>query len=244
MISDIELLNIELQTLFVIENARIERENDPDQTNGPRFWLAGCRSGNVMGVGADLDVNIAAELTRLGKSEESFGATGGTLLHHERYTALLEEAGTRPVVEYGLVYRLPHALPLKLDATIIKSDSERGRRLYDDLSINGMPQGMVELGFRGISDLWAPWCAVMIDGEVTSIAFAARISEVGAELGLATAKAHRGRGLALAAVAGWSSLEPLQARYLFYSTDRSNTASRKVAARLNLPFIGHSVRFT
>jgi hypothetical protein len=60
---------------------------------------------------------------------------------------------------------------------------------------HGMPDGLAELGFRSTSDLWRPWCMARVDGDVASIAFAARISEVGAELGVATVKALRGRGL-------------------------------------------------
>lgn len=240
MITDIELLSVEFQTLFVLNNGRIERENDPDRSPGPRFWLAGCRSGNLVGIGADIDDDIAAELASLAELEVSFGKMGGTLRYHERYAALLKQ----PNVEYGIVYRLPHSLPLTPSAILIESESDRGRCLYEELAINGMPRGMVDLGFRGVSDLWAPWCAFMIDGEMASIAFAARISDVGAELGVATAKAYRGRGLAPAVVAGWSSLESLRTRHLFYSTDRSNLASQRVASRLGLAVIGHSVRFT
>ncbi|RMC31353.1 GNAT family N-acetyltransferase [Paracoccus alkanivorans] len=228
-----------MQTLFVLDNGRIRRENDPDRSAGPRFWLAGCRSGNIVSIGAEVNDDVAAEVASIAKLEVPFGDVGGRLRYHERYNALLCPA----TVEYGLVYRLPHSLPLASSAVLIESESERGKGLYEDLAVNGMPQGMIDLGFRRASDLWPPWCAVMVNDEVASIAFAARISEVGAELGLATAKAYRGRGLALAAVAAWSSLAPLQKRHLFYSTDRSNTSSRKVASKLGLPFVGNSVRF-
>ena len=83
-----------------------------------------------------------------------------------------------------------------------------------------------------------------LDTTITGCAFAARISDIGAELGVATAKAFRGRGYATAAVAGCSKLPTLQSRELFYSTDGSNVSSQRVAARLGLGSLGASLRLS
>jgi hypothetical protein len=49
MMSDIELLSIQFQTLFLTTGSgRIERENDPDHSQGPRLYLAGYVSGLVV----------------------------------------------------------------------------------------------------------------------------------------------------------------------------------------------------
>ncbi len=108
--------------------------------------------------------------------------------------------------------------------------------------MRGMPEGLFSMGFQGAADLWAPWCAAVVDGEVASVAFAARLSEVGAELGLATAPAFRGRGLAAAVTAAWSRLPSLRTRTLFYSTASDNRASQRVAARLGLTLRGTTLR--
>jgi hypothetical protein len=66
MMSDIELLSIQFQTLFLITGSgRIERENDPDYSPGPRLYLAGCVSGNVAGLRSDVTDDLAAEIMSL-----------------------------------------------------------------------------------------------------------------------------------------------------------------------------------
>ena len=74
------------------------------------------------------------------------------------------------------------------------------------------------------------------------VAFAARISEVGAELGVATVREFRGQGYA--AAPGWSGLPILQSRKLFYSIDQTNISSRRVIARLGLHLLGASLRLS
>src|SRR5690606_28612580 len=113
-----------------------------------------------------------------------------------------------------------------------------GARLEETLIRDGMQPDLVEMGFRQVSDLWAPWCLALQDGQIASLAFAARLGGGGAELGLATLPAFRGRGLAAAATAGWSALPALAGRTLFYSTAASNLASQRVVAKLGLKFIG------
>jgi predicted GNAT family acetyltransferase len=97
------------------------------------------------------------------------------------------------------------------------------------------------MGFVNVGELWEPWCMALHDGEVASIAFAARLSETGAELGLATAPERRGRGYATAATAGWTRLRSLRSRALFYSTEQTNISSRRVIARLGLRCLGASL---
>ncbi|KGM34436.1 GNAT family acetyltraansferase, partial [Inquilinus limosus MP06] len=51
MADDIGRLAIQLGTLFrLTAGGRIEGENDPDRSPGPRLWLAGCAAGTVFAV--------------------------------------------------------------------------------------------------------------------------------------------------------------------------------------------------
>ncbi|KML48194.1 GNAT family acetyltransferase [Burkholderia cepacia] len=236
-------LDIDYRTLFRLHpDRRIERENDPDCSPGPRFWLGGCADGNLPGVRADVPARVADELVRVAGSEPPF-ADRMQPVHLERYLATLA-----PVAHWntGLVYALPHALDFDTDARIalIDGDSDAGRQLLQSLSAHGMPEGLYSMGFRSAADLWAPWCAAVVDGEVVSVAFAARLSDVGAELGVATAPAFRGRGLAAAVTAAWSRLPSLRTRTLFYSTDSNNRASQRVASRLGLALRGRTLRIS
>ena len=107
---------------------------------------------------------------------------------------------------------------------------------------DGIPEAWFDLGFHGVADFWPPWCVALREGQIASIAFAARLGDTGAELGVATVHAHRGRGYAAAATAGWSRLESLRSRALFYSTDQINLSSKRVMARLRLRLLGASLR--
>ena len=52
------------------------------------------------------------------------------------------------------------------------------------------------------------------------MAFAARLGVSGAELGVYTFPKYRGRGLAAAVTAAWSSMPSLNQHALFYSTEK------------------------
>ena len=150
----------------------------------------------------------------------------------------VKDAAAALGVTPGAVSQQVRALELRLGVVLLERLhrgvrlSAEGERLFASL----------DPGFRQIEDLWPPWCAAMVDGEIASLAFTTRLSAVGAELGLATAKSFRGRGLAAAATAGWTGLPVLHSRALFYSTSRTNLSSQRVVARLGLRFIGTSFR--
>ena len=86
------------------------------------------------------------------------------------------------------------------------------------LADRGMPDYMQAAGFKGVGDFWEPWCAALDAGEIAAIAFAARLGVSGAELGVYTFPKNRGRGLAAAVTAAWSSMPSLNQHALFYST--------------------------
>jgi len=243
MSRNVHWLNLQYCTLFRTRNdGRIERENDPDCSRGPRFWLAGCADGNVFGVRADLPDNLAAELEALAADEPPF-IHPASPKYLERYPSLLH--GDRPATaDLGLIYELPWAHPYPGRARLVSIDSAEGRDLIRSWAADGVPESFIELGFGRAADFWTPWCAAIVDGDVASVAFAARLAEAGAELGLVTAKPFRGRGLAAAATAGWSRLPELRSRTLFYSTGRGNVASQRVAARLGLRLRGASLRIS
>jgi RimJ/RimL family protein N-acetyltransferase len=239
------LLAIQLRTLFILTGVgQIERENDPDCSAGPRFWFAGCASGNVIAVRRDVSDGVVAEILALAVAEPPFTAWNRPPRYLDRYVDLLSRDAPISERTLGLIYELPHRLGYRRDVELIDDQSNEGRCVHEALLRHRMPDGLVELGFRCGSDLWRPWCMARVDGDVVSVAFTARISEVGAELGIATVKAFRGRGYGAAAVAGWSRLPTLQSRQLFCSTNASNVSSQRVVARLGLRSLGASLRLS
>jgi predicted GNAT family acetyltransferase len=89
----------------------------------------------------------------------------------------------------------------------------------------GMPQAMIDAGFKSVADLWAPWCVVLEGDEIAAIAFTARLIDAGAEIGVYTFPKFRARGYAAAVTAAWASMPSLEGRALFYSTSRTNRSS-------------------
>ncbi|MES3027803.1 MAG: GNAT family N-acetyltransferase [Pseudomonadota bacterium] len=237
-LSDWSLINTELGTRFTLTaTGRIEREADPDGSPGPLMFLAGCDSGNLVQFGHELGSDLVAELDALAAEEPPLSKPDAVPIHLGRYLELLRPFGpleTHP----GLSFHLPHRAPAPITASLIASGTVEGDQLEAILAREGMAPDLVEMGFRGIGDLWAPWCLALQDGQIASLAFTARLGADGAELGLATLPAFRGRGLAAAATAGWSALPALAERTLFYSTAMSNLASQRVVAKLRLKFLG------
>ncbi len=240
---DTHPLVLQYRTLFLLtETGWILRENDPDSSPGPRFWLGGCAAGNIWGLRQDTGEDTAAEVATLVAGEKPFVDPHVPPRYLDRYIDLLARDTAVSQPAWGVTYDLPFHPHRDGRVTLIDHASDAGRRFQDRANAEGMPQGLAELGFQAVSDLWAPWCLAVIGDEPLSIAFAARLSDTGAELGLATARAFRGQGYAAAATAGWSRLPALGNRHLFYSTARSNISSQRVAARLGLRCLGASLR--
>jgi hypothetical protein len=242
MMSDGELLAIQFRTGFVFERSgRISMTNDPDHSPAPRFVLSGCSSGNVYGVRADVADHIATQLMDLAASEPPFLKSCAAPSRWDRYIEVLARDGPVRRRRLGTTCVLPNDITYRHDVRLVASDSVDGQGLRDALAAQGIPAGLAEMGFADVSAFWEPWCAAVQDGEVASLAFAARLSATGAEIGLATAPGLRGRGYAAAATAGWGRMSALRNRALFYSTEQTNISSRRVAARLGLRSLGASL---
>jgi hypothetical protein len=245
MLSDAELRAIQFQTVFVLERpGRILTTNDPDRSPAPRFALFGCISGNIYGARADVADSIATQLMDLAGSESPFCNQLGAPRHLDRYIELL--SCTAPVSQPHLemTYVLPHDVAYHHDVRLICSDSREGQELRATLATKGIPAGLAEMRFTDVSAFWDPWCVALHNAEVASVAFAARLSETGASLGLATSPGLRGRGYAAAATAGWARMPALRSRALFYSTSQTNISSQRVVARLGLRFLGASLELS
>ncbi len=180
----------------------------------------------------------------LAGSEPPFVERCGAPSHRDRYVELLSRDALVPKVRLEVTYVLPHDVVYPHDVRLISSEGVEGEALRATLADQGVPAGLAAMGFADVSEFWQPWCAALHGGAVASVAFAARLSETGAELGLATSPELRGRGYAAAATAGWTRMNSLRSRALFYSTEQANIASRRVVARLGLRFLGASFQLS
>lgn len=232
------VLELDTRTMFVLDaNGRILRENDPDRSPGPRVFIAGCPAGNLVRVRAD--VPDAAEIERIVASAPPWFDALQPPPWLDRASASLGPV----TVTASLIYALPrHAVqPAPM---LVYSDTGKGAALIARLARDGMPAPLADAGFLSVADFWPPWCAVIQGQQIAAMAFAARLGPEGAEAGVYTFPAFRGRGLAGQATAAWSAMPELASRTLFYSTTVDNLSSRRVAARLGLRQIGSGLRLS
>jgi len=241
---DLRLLQVDIDTMFVMSAAgRIERENDPDRSSGPRVFFVGCPLGNLTRVRSDVDDASAMRIFEVAANEPPWRDPDVMPACAEKIVELLSD-GRPAAVSTALVYQLPNGLRYEHSAAIVRGDSEEGRQLLARLADRGMPDYMQTAGFKGAGDFWEPWCVALDGTEIAAMAFAARLGVSGAELGVYTFPTYRGRGLAAAVTAAWSSMRSLNQHALFYSTSKSNRSSQRVTTRLGLRLIGTSIRIS
>jgi hypothetical protein len=242
---DLHLLDLDVETMFVLSGSgRICRENDPDRSPGPRMFFAGCSRGNLARVGDDVDEQLAARLLAVAAETPAWREPEVTPQSIGKIVELLSSAQPVVTIGPGLIYELPNGIGYDHSATLVRGDSAEGERMLARLADRGLPQYMIDAGFKSVGDFWEPWCLAIEGAEIASIAFAARIAAKGAEIGVYTFPKFRARGFAAAVTASWSSMATLGDRALFYSTQKSNRSSQRVAARLGLRLIGASLRIS
>ena len=236
---DLRLLELDLAACFVPSlPGRFRRENTHDPSVSPRMIVMGGAAGNLAVVRDDIDDAIAERVLAL-----IAGAPPWTT--HDRLpdclpaiVGLLSPENIGP----GLIYSLPNGVEYDHTATIVRGDSAEGEDMLADMAAHGMPPSLMQAGFVDVSHFWPPWCAAMVGEEIAAMAFAARLSDQAAEIGVYTFAGFRGRGLAAAVTADWSALPSLKDHTLFYSTQTTNLSSQRVTARLGLRLIGVSLR--
>ncbi len=251
---DLALLKLDVAISLVIgASGRIEAGplNHPgprqdsiaaSRSAGPRLYFAGCATGNIVRLRHDVDEQSAARVLALAAAAPSWSNPDAP---PDNLAEIVERLSQDTPVEVDgpeIVFRLPNGLEYAHGATIVRSDTTEGDELLARLARQGMPQSLLDAGFLSLGDFWWPWCVALEGGEIAAMAFAARLGEAGAEIGVYTFTAFRGRGFAAAATAAWSSLDSLKGRDLIYSTRLTNHSSRQVAARLGLRGVGARVR--
>lgn len=238
-----DLLALQAAALFVLDaDGRIVRLNSPDTVAPPSLYMSGCADGWIVRLRADVSAGVAAQVLALVAREPPVIAAGQWPKFTDDYRRLLGVDAPLSPRQKGPIHLLPHATRSASVARIVCQHTPEGDALWARLQRDGMPAAMVADGFTDLSHFWEPWCVAMVGDEIGAIAFAARLSPQAAEIGVHTMKPFRGRRLAAAVTAGWSTMPILRQRTLFYSTLGDNLASQRVIAQLDLPFLGQSFR--
>jgi hypothetical protein len=109
----------------------------------------------------------------------------------------------------------------------------------DTVTVTSAAQLHPELVARGwLLDETPPYVGAVRDGQVVAVCYSSRLIPQAAAAGVETVEAYRGQGLALDAVRAWAAAVQASGRHAFYSTEWTNEASRRVAAKLGATEIG------
>jgi GNAT superfamily N-acetyltransferase len=227
-VSDLELLQIEIDMLWGINQARL--------IDGPDLVVACASTGVFATVSKAVPEDVARAV--LGEVADvrvpaDISAPPPLL---ERWRRLLEDvlgeielapgSGPSYLIEDHVAF--PASIPL------VRSDAEDFGRLRGANPGNWGADEWQDLldGRRG------PWVMARHADHVISICHTPVSSTRAAEAGVWTHPDFRGHGYAAATTAEWAALVRPSGRLLFYSTSRTNWSSQKVAARLGLRPIG------
>ena len=176
-------LRRDVATLFVLSpSGRIIRENDPDRSEGPKLFFAGCRSGNLVYLHEDVSDPAAAQIPSLFAGEPPWLNPETHPLRLARAMDLLAREMPVAVCDASLIYALPRLEATQSNWRFICSGTDEAEALLDALQREGMPRHMVEAGFASIRDFWPPWCVGIESSAIASIALAARLGADGAEV--------------------------------------------------------------
>ena len=235
------LLALQAHTLFEISpRLRMLRSLDPDQSPPPQFYMSGGEDGWIAYVREEIDDAQVRAVDEMVRREPPLRGPGATPRFAEEYREIF---GGAPLTDhnYGPLHRLPRGMHADCDATIVREGSAEGVALVERITREGMPRGLFDAGFVDLSHFWSPWCVAMAGGDIAAIGFCVRDGLMAREIGVYTVDGYRGRGYAAAVTAAWSTMHPRHP-VLFYSTHRDNRASQRVIARLQLPFLGETMR--
>jgi len=242
-LNDLDLLRLETATISVLtETGRMLRSRSPEQKPGPRMSLVRSRSGNAVWLRHDVDDAMAREIGRIVAREPPSGDPRTPPTYLADYLRILAAEPPDLQNNGGPIYTFPDDVRSPHPAQLIRSGTDDGDRLIERLEREGMPESLSSVGVVDAGEFWEPWCTAFEGEEIASIAFTVGMSPEGAEVGVCSMVAFRGRGFAAAAVAGWGSHSEVRGKTRFYSTAWSNVSSQRVTDRLGLRFVG--TRFT
>jgi hypothetical protein len=220
------LIEMQLEVLLARdERGRLVSTRDPEARPAPRFFLGRSAERNVWAVRADVDPSTCAALDRLCMAEPMLGAPceeAGPPCR-ERVIELL---GPIEAEWRGPAFVIPEDLPDDSRARVVSFDEGTAwRSAFPWLAEHFDASSPVVIAFD--------------DGRPAAVCHSPRgCTAVASEAGVVTLEAHRGRGLATAAVACWARAVQRSGRAALYSTSWENVASRRVARRISARLYG------
>ena len=233
--SDIELLKLEIETLWVTDaRGRLVAPRANHENAAPHMVIGAATDGTTTTFSSELPELLVIKLREEVEASEPSRDPSLQPPALARCADVLARALGPVDITSGPSYIVPPGVEFKSSAEIVTSDDPRAQSLPVLAKANWAAdewQALVE-GRLG------PWAAAIANGQIVSLCHSARLAECGAEAGVWTDPSHRDQGHAAAVTAAWAALLAPTGRTLFYSTSADNRSSRRVAARLNLREIG------
>ncbi len=230
MLSDLELLTLQTETLFVQNEAkRLLYTNEPDKPEAPRFFLGRTNQGVICRFRDDVPEKLCQELAELaGETEVWRLDEPGDL---GPFQTVLRQHGPIQSIESGPAYRFPGTVQPSPGVVTVNETNA-------DLLDAEFAEWKADLKFI------QPCVAVIQENHAVSLCCSSRTSPYAAEAGLETIPAARGRGYAVQVVRAWAAEVAKTGRVPLYSTSWENRASRAVAKKLGLIIYATDLHFT
>jgi hypothetical protein len=217
-----ELASLRLEALYHHDHrGRLMSVNEWNGGAAPRFHLMRTARKSFGQYRADFADDLLVPLEELREQEPTGRRQGKWPAFHGKYLELLALHAPVARVWAGPAFTFP--ADMVADVRTVSINETNGYLLR-----GGFDDWLPDIRHR------QPFCAVVEDNRAVSICASVRITDAVHCAGVETLTAHRQRGQAARAVAGWA----LRVRSLganpFYSTSWDNEASLRVAARLHL----------
>jgi hypothetical protein len=231
MPSDLELLALQAETLFVHTAGKLLYINEPERPEAPRFFLGRTREGNLYRFRHDLPEDIVTRLEHYARIEPSPQNLHDPTQELAAFQSILDKLHPVEKLWSGPAFRFPEEIAWPtgvVPVTEANQDILQGEFAW----------------LRACLPAKQPCAAVVEDGRAVSVCHSSRTSQRAAEAGLETLSTHRGRGYAAATTQAWAILVRRVGRVPLYSTSWDNLASQGVARKLGLILYGADFHLT
>ncbi|WP_018978886.1 GNAT family N-acetyltransferase [Saccharibacillus kuerlensis] len=221
-LSDNELMQIQAETLYVLNDNKIISINEPQQqTNTPLLFLGKTRTTTFKYFNTAIPQSLIEEVNQLLQQDLNIVLLCNTLSTYK----------TPENIWIGPAYSIPE-LDFPIEDKGIQIITESNRH-YLTPYFNNVNE---EYEYR------SPVIAFVDQGHAVSVCCSARKSDKAIEASLYTIEAYRGKGIAARLVAYWSTYIRNLGYIPLYSTSWDNLHSQGVAQKLG--FIQYGVDFS
>ena len=232
MLTDLELMEIQVETLFTHdEHGQLRYVNEPNGARAPRFFWGRTKEGSIRRFRSDLPKELVSKLKSLCRSEPVATNLREGPAHLAACEDILRAHAEVVQMEAGPAYRFPGNIKRPTNVVII---TKKNTGLLRDFLADWIPD----------IDSCQPCIAVVDTGRAVSLCCSVRISPRAHEAGVETAERYRGRGYAPAVVSGWATAVRELGRIPLYSTSWEHAASQRVASKLGLLLYGSDFHVT